>query len=414
MTFTAPAGDLPDLFDPVTIDDPYPAYGELRRLGPVYDERNQCWLLARHADVLAALHQPAALSSQGGYQTLMSGAIGPEHRRGRGSAIGLDDAIGSRVLIASDPPIHTELRRLVSRPFTRRAIAGWQPRVAALADQIVDQLADRACEEPIDFVAELAVPLPVTVIAEILDIPADRRDDFRRWSDALVGTLGGDADLDLARSDVAEMVAYFVDITDRRRTAPGEDLISAIAAPQPDGERLDPFEVVMFCVLLLVAGNETTTNLLGNLLEALWAHPDQAELLAQDPAAVPAAVEEALRFCGPVQALARRSTSTVDINGTRIPAEEDVLVLFAAANRDDQVFDRPDRFDLQRDTRDQIALGHGIHYCLGAHLARLETVEVLRALRDRRLRLAPAGPAQRTDSPVLRGFTRLPVIAAPA
>lgn len=404
---------VPDLFDPVTLADPFPAYAELRASGPVYDERNRCWLVARHADVLAALHQPSLFSSQGGYRSLMGGEIGPSDRRGRGSAVGFDQAIGARVLIASDPPTHTDLRRLVSRPFTRRAIAGWQPRVAVLADEVVGAFADKAAEGPVDLVDELAVPLPVTVIAEILGIPVERRDDFRRWSDALVGALSADADLEAARNDVAEMIAFFMEVTEQRRREPGDDLISAIAGPDDDGSTLEPFEVVMFCVLLLVAGNETTTNLLGNLVEALWDHPDQAQVLLDDPGAIRAAVEEGLRFCGPIQGLARRTTSSVMMGGVEIPADHDVLILFAAANRDGTVFDDAERFDLRRDTRDQVALGHGIHYCLGAHLARTETAEALRALRDRGVQLEPAGAAERTGSAILRGFRSLPVTVAP-
>jgi len=408
---TTTGASIPDLFDPVTSADPYPAYARLRAAGPVYDERNGCWLIARHADVLAALHQPTLFSSQGGYRSLMSGAIGPSDRRGRSSAIGFDQAIGSRVLIASDPPTHTELRRLVSRPFTRRAIASWEPRVAALADELVAAFVDKATAGPVDLVDELAVPLPVTVIAEILGIPAERRSDFRRWSDALVGTLSADVDLDAARSDIAEMVTFFIEVTERRRQDPADDLISAIAAPDDDGTRLEPFEVVMFCVLLLVAGNETTTNLLGNLVEALWDHPDQAHLVFNDPQAIGPAVEEGLRYCGPIQGLARRTTSRVAVGEVELPAGHDVLILFAAANRDSTVFDDPERFDLRRDTRDQVALGHGIHYCLGAHLARTETAETVRALRDHAVRLEPAGAAERTGSAILRGFTSLPVTA---
>jgi cytochrome P450 len=400
---------VPDLFDPANLADPYPAYAELRAAGPVYDEANGCWLIARHADVLAVLHQPSAFSSQGGYRSLMGGEIGPADRRGRGSAVGLDQAIGARVLIASDPPTHTDLRRMVSRPFTRRAIESWAPRVAALADELVGAFVAKAADGAVDLVDELAVPLPVTVIAEILGIPVERRDDFRRWSDALVGSLGADADLDIARSEIAEMVTFFIEVTEQRRSDPGDDLISAIAGPDDDGDHLEPFEVVMFCVLLLVAGNETTTNLLGNLVEALWDHPDQAQLLNDDPTAIRAAVEEGLRYCGPIQGLARRTTSPVVVGDVEIPADHDVLVLFAAANRDGAVFDDAERFDLWRDTRDQVALGHGIHYCLGAHLARTETAEALRALRDRGVRLEPEGAPVRTGSAILRGFSSLPV-----
>ena len=407
----APPG-LPDLFDPATIEDPFGAYAALRRTGPVYDERNGCWILARHRDVVEALHQPALLSSQGGFRALMGGSIGPPAARGRGAAVGLDEVIGSRVLIASDPPDHTKLRRLVSRPFTKGAMAAWRPRVAARAEEVIDQFVQRLDEGEADLVRDLAIPLPVLVIADVLAIPAERLADFRRWSDALVGTLGGDVDLVAARAEIQQMFEFFFDIAQRRRQDPGDDLISAIAAAEPDGEVLDPLEVVMFCVLLLVAGNETTTNLLGNLQEALWAHPEQAALLSSRPELVPGAIEEALRYCGPVQGLFRATTAPCTFGGVTIPADQIVMVLFAAANRDEHVFPAADTFQIERDSRDHVAFGHGVHYCLGAQLARLETAEVLRALSRRTVTLAPGGPASRTTNPILRGFTSLPVSRA--
>jgi len=401
--------DLPDLFDPATVEDPFEAYAALRRIGPVYDERNGCWILARHQDVIDALHQPALLSSQGGFRALMGGSIGPPSARGRGAAVGLDEVIGSRVMIASDPPDHTKLRRLVSRPFTKGAMASWQPRVAARAEEVIDQFVERLDSGDADLVRDLAIPLPVLVIADVLGIPGDRLADFRRWSDALVGTLGGDVDLVAARAQIQEMFEYFFEIAQLRRQDPGEDLISAIAVAEPDGEVLDPLEVVMFCVLLLVAGNETTTNLLGNLQETLWEHPDEAALLASRPELIPDAVEEALRYCGPVQGLFRATTAPCTFGGVTIPADQIVMVLFAAANRDEQVFDDADTYRIERDTREHVAFGHGIHYCLGAQLARLETTEVLLGLSRRRVRPAPAGTAIRSTNPILRGFTSLPV-----
>ena len=401
--------ELPDLFDPATIEDPFEAYASFRRIGPVYDERNSCWILARHHDVIEALHQPALLSSQGGFRALMGGSIGPPAARGRGAAVGLDELIGSRVLIASDPPDHTKLRRLVSRPFTRGAMAAWQPRVAARAEEVIDQFIDRLDGGDADLIRDLAIPLPVLVIADVLGIPAERMADFRRWSDALVGTLGGDVDLVAARAEIQQMFEFFLDLAQLRRQDPGDDLISAIAVAEPDGEALDPLEVVMFCVLLLVAGNETTTNLLGNLQEALWAHPDEAVLLASRPELVSVAIEEALRYCGPVQGLFRATTERCTFGTVTIPADQIVMVLFASANRDEQVFPAGDTFQIARDSRDHVAFGHGVHYCLGAQLARLETAEVLRGLSRRRVTLAPDGPASRTTNPILRGFTSLPV-----
>lgn len=234
-------------------------------------------------------------------------------------------------------------------------------------------------------------------------------DDFRRWSEALVGGLGGDLDLERSRAEIGEMFLFFSDAVERRRREPGEDLISAIAVAEPDGRQLQPIEVVMFCILLLVAGNETTTNLIGNHQEALWDHPDQAALLRERPELVDAAIEEALRYCGTVQGLFRRTTQACAIGGVGLPTDADVLVLFAAANRDETVFRDADRYWLERPNLDHVAFGHGIHYCLGAQLARLEVRAVLEALLRAGVDLQPAGTPRRTMNPVLRGFTQLPV-----
>jgi cytochrome P450 len=313
-------------------------------------------------------------------------------------------------MIASDPPDHTMLRRIVSRPFTKRRIAEWDEMARRLAATLVDDLVERVRDEgAADFTKELAIPLPVTLIAEILGIPPSQMADFRRWSDALVGSLAADIDVARVGADMAEMFGYFWSIAEERRQAPGDDLISAIAVATPDGEQLSTTEVVMFCVLLLVAGNETTTNLLGNLQHAFWDHPDQWRRVREDPSLTPAAVEEGLRFCGPVQGLFRRTTEAATVGGVEIPAQANVCVLFAAANRDETVFEDPERYVIGRPDGDHVAFGHGIHYCLGAQLARLETRVVLDTLASRGLDLQPAGPAVRTANTVLQGYTSIPV-----
>ena len=307
-------------------------------------------------------------------------APSPGARSDRGPAtrvaargIGLDRAFGSRVLIASDPPEHTMLRRIVSRGFTRRAMTDWETRAARLADDLVEQLTDRlGAHGEADFTRDVAIPLPVTLIAEILGIPAARMTEFRRWSEALIGALSNDVDIDQNGQDIAEMATYFTAVVEQRRVEPDDDLISAIAESTPDGEQLSSFEVVMFCILLLVAGNETTTNLLGNMLHAFWDHPDQWARLLDEPELAGAAVEEGLRYCGPVQGLFRQTTAPVVLGGAELPAGANVYVSFSAANRDERVFDEPDRFRLDRDAGAQVAFGHGIHFCLGAQLARME------------------------------------------
>jgi len=410
-TLTPPT--IPDLFSADVTADPYRAYRTLRELGPAFDEGNDLWILSRHADVLQALHQPTVFSSAGGYGQFMSGGIGPAGGSERAGVLGFDQMGGSRVMIASDPPDHTMLRRIVSRPFTKRRIAEWDEMARRLAATLVDDLIARVRDGgAADFTKELAVPLPVTLIAEILGIPPSQMADFRRWSDALVGSLAADIDVARVGADLAEMFRYFWTIAEERRQAPGDDLISAIAVATPDGEQLSTTEVVMFCVLLLVAGNETTTNLLGNLQHAFWDHPDQWRRLRDDPSLAAAAVEEGLRYCGPVQALFRRTTQDCVLGGAEIPAEANVGVLFAAANRDESVFEDPDRYVIGRPGGEHVAFGHGIHYCLGAQLARLETRVVIEALAERGIDLAPGGPSVRTANTVLQGYTSIPVTTA--
>ncbi len=412
MSTTTPP-TIPDLFSAAATEDPYPGYCTLRQLGPVHDERNDLWILARHADVLHALHQPTVFSSAGGFAEFMSGGIGPAGGSERAGVLGFDQIGGARVMIASDPPDHTMLRRIVSRPFTKRRIAEWDEMARRLAATLVDELIDRIRSDgDADFTTALAIPLPVTLIAEILGIPPSQMQDFRRWSDALVGSLAADIDVARVGADMAEMFQYFWAIAEERREAPGDDLISAIAVATPDGEQLSTTEVVMFCVLLLVAGNETTTNLLGNLQHAFWDHPDQWRRVRDDRSLTPAAVEEGLRYCGPVQGLFRRTTEEATVGGVAIPAASNVCVLFASANRDEDVFDDPDRYLIGRPDGDHVAFGHGIHYCLGAQLARLETRVVLDTLIDRGVDLEPSGPAVRTANTVLQGYKSIPVTTA--
>src|SRR3546814_14756009 len=216
--------------------------------------------------------------------------------------------------------------------------------------------------------------------------------DFRRWSDALVGTLAAEIDVAGVGADLAEMSAFVFTVAEQRLRDPEDDLISAIAAATADGEQLSTMEVVLFCILLLVAGNETTINLLGNLQHAFWDHPDQWRRLRDDPSLAAAAVEAGLRFCGPVQALFRRTTQDCVLGGVDIPAEANVGVLFAAANRDEAVFEDPDRYVIGRPGGEHGAFGHGIHYSLGSTLARPAPRVVPEAPARRAFAMPPGGP----------------------
>ena len=228
----------------------------------------------------------------------------------------------------------------------------------------------------------------------------------------VVGALAASVDLERVGADLLEMSQFFSEVVGARRQDPGDDLISAIAAATPDGEQLSQIEVVLFSILLLVAGNETTTNLLGNLQHALWDHPSEWATVRSHPEQAVDAVEEGLRYCGPVQGLFRQVTEAYRLGDVVLPAKAVVYVSFAAANRDESVFEAADSFKLNRDSREHVALGHGVHYCLGAQLARLETRVVLEELARRDLDLVPHGAPTAMGNAVLRGYSSIPVALA--
>ena len=397
-------------FSAAVMADPYPWYERLRAESPVhYDEHDDLWVISRYDDVLHVLRDPATFSSAAGMSDLL---VGGYVGRRRAPEFVLDLA-GMRLLIASDPPDHTVLRRLVSKAFTPREIMALEPRIRALTEAMVDDLIDAG--DGADLVTQLAYPLPVIVIAELLGIPGERRDDFKRWSDDLVGALSGTWDPSRGQFSGVEMFMYFSEVVAERTRKPGEDLISLLVARGRDGEAaLDPMEIVLFCALLLIAGNETTTNLIGNGAQALFDHPDQARRLRDSPSLVPAAVEEALRYDAPVQALFRATTAGVRIGDVEIPAHARVMVLFASANRDESHFPDAGRFVVDRNPSEHLGFGSGIHLCIGAPLARLEARVVAETMLRRVRRLEPTGDPSRVESFILRGFTSLPVRATPA
>jgi cytochrome P450 len=385
--------------------DPYPFYAELRERAPVhYLPDEDLWVLTRYDDVAAALRDPGTFSSQAGMSDLMLGA----GRSAEAVPDFLADMIGRRVLIAVDPPDHHVLRRLTAKVFTPRAISELEGRIRELTELLVDDLIDAG--ESGDVVTQLACPLPVVVIAELLGIPSERRADFKRWSDSLVGALSGSLNVSAMQADSTEMFMFFSEALTERTRNPRDDLISLlITRGKDESAALGPVEIILFCILLLIAGNETTTNLIGNGLQALWDHPDQARLIANDPSLIPTAVEETLRYDSPVQALFRGTTAEATLpSGGVIPADARVMVAFGAANRDADHFPAADTFMADRTPNDHLAFGAGIHFCLGAPLARLEARVVAETLHRRARRIVPAGEPERVDSFILRGFTRLP------
>jgi cytochrome P450 len=315
-------------------------------------------------------------------------------------------------MITNDPPIHTRLRKLVNKSFTPRMIDAFASRIQTIVDELLDAAAQK---HHFDLIDDYAIPLPVRVIAEILGVEPERRDDFKRWSDDVVHFVGGAAhgkDREQLRQSWEEFRDYFAATIGARRREPRDDIITVLVHASDGQDELTELEILNFCQLLLVGGNETTTNLIANAALALTHHPEQWQKLRQHPEFVPSMVEEVLRYDSPIQLIYRTTTREVEIDGTTIPADSKVALLWASANRDAAEFPEPDRFDVTRTPNRHLSFGSGIHYCLGAALARLEvrttTATILRRMPY--MRLAPNGETARMDNPLLRGLTRFPMV----
>ncbi len=393
--------------DPAVQVDPYPYYAALRREGAVtYLPDDDLWVVPRFEDVWHIVRDPESYSSKA-LQALAVGAVSA--RTGARPDIRELDAKMPDSLIASDPPDHTRLRRLVSRPFTPRAINILAEEVRTICEDVVEDLLLAGERGEADLVQQVNFPLPVLVIAAALGIPSERRDDFKRWSNALVGRLDGQPLSDAAMGDMVEMAAYFGEVVQERAADPGDDLISWIVqGSQASGEPLEARDLVSFCSLLLIAGNETTTNLLGNAFSAFFENPEQFERVKQVDDLGPV-VEEVLRYDSPVQGILRLTNHELQVADATIPPDAVVMILFGSANRDERRWPDPDRFDVDREQIDHLGFGSGIHLCLGAHLARLEATIALDVLRTRLGRIEPRAPATRFGSSILRGLTSMPV-----
>jgi cytochrome P450 len=402
---------LPTLFnpyDPQYIADPHTFFARLREAAPVQRATlpygQVVWLLTGYADVESASADPRLVKDP-------RNALSPDDLA-RMPAPAKETRYLRSHMLRHDPPDHTRLRRLVAKAFTPRMVEQLRPRVQAIAEALLDAVAGRG---EMDLIDDYAFPLPITVIAEMLGIPPADRGQFRDWSDVLVRTAPPHP-IGPAAVEAAEGLGRYLEARfEERRRAPAEDLITGLLQAEEAGDKLGKEELQGMVYLLLVAGHETTTNLIGSGVLALLQHPDQLARLRSDPALLPPAVEELLRFCAPVvTSTLRYAAEDVTLGGVVIPKGGMVLMVIAAANRDPTRFPNADALDITRADNKHLAFGHGIHYCLGAPLARLEGEialgTLLRRMPDLRLGVAPEALTWRSPHLVLRGLVKLPVV----
>jgi cytochrome P450 len=347
-------------------DDPFPAIHRLRDEAPVHETPIGSWRLSRYTDCVRLLRE------------VRCGV-----RRRDGSLPRRDDSAGpAEFMLQQDPPNHTRLRKLVSKAFTPRAVESWRPRVRAIVDE---RLGPALAAGEMDVVADLALPVPATLICELLGVPVSDRDRFTVWTaDATHGLAGNLAPPEVqqrARDAALALAGYFTALIEERRKRLTDDLLSVLIRAEEQGDRLTPSELIVQSIGLLIAGFETTIGLIGNGAAAFARHPEQRERVRANPTLVPNAVEECLRFDGPIGMTIRVLHEDAEFGGRRIPADREVLAILWGANRDPAVFPDPDRFDVARpNAREHLAFGGGTHLCLGAHLARMEAQEALGAL----------------------------------
>ncbi len=389
---TAPTATATTLMTPECNANPYPEYDRLRAQSPIYYGNEDMhggpgamWGLLRYEDVYGALADHETFSSvQTGGQSSGSGM--------------------RLVLLNDDPPRHTRFRKLVNKAFTPRRIRELEPWLQTVVNELLEEVRGGEME----VVQNYTMPLPVMAIAELLGIPREEYQTFKQWTDDALGVHPRTPEE--RQQSTQEMMAYFGQMAAARREHGAEDLITALVEAEIEGEALEDWEVLGFCMLLLIAGNETTTNLMGNTIAFLSQRPDLWAQLREDRSLIPQLIEEMLRYESPVQVLFRRTTRDVELNGVTIPAEQRVGVFYGAANRDPEEWDEPDEFVLERDLHAHVGFGHGTHYCLGSPLARAEARITLNTWLDRFAAIEPtAPPVWQTGTGVVLGYTSLPV-----
>ncbi|GAA1690791.1 cytochrome P450 [Fodinicola feengrottensis] len=399
MTVTEPAAEL---FSDSYWKNPYPTYDFLRAEQPVHEatlpEGGTAWLVTRYEDVKAAFLD-ARLSKD--YRWTL-----PEEMR---AAAPIANVGGGAMMILTDPPDHTRLRKLVVKAFTVRRINGLRPGVEAIAERLLDELSSHVVDGRVDLLDHYAVSLPVEVICELLGVPAADRPSFSAWSATMV-----DENPQSDKHEAgANLGAYLSELIERKRAEPDGALLSALIEVSDSGDRLSPGELVAMAMMLLIAGHETTANLIGNGMLGLLTHPEQRDRLLADPALLPAAVEEFLRWDSPVHnAPIRFAAEDVRIGDAVIPAGAMVILSTGSANRDSDKFADPSRLDPDRDTSGHLSFGHGLHFCLGASLARMEGQVAIGALLRRFPAISLAVPAQdllHRRSTLVHGLRELPV-----
>ncbi len=384
------------LVDREMFGNPYPVYQALREHSPVHyvsipanpssgiDRPIWAWGLLKYHDVYTALRDHETFSSE----SPVAGQFGPP-----------------LVLIQDDPPRHTRFRRIVNKAFTLKRVEALEPWITRIADELLEHIGNQET----DMVEAFTVPLPMRVIARLLGIPEEDYATFKRWSDAFLSTVS--ADRNDRMQNVQDMVAYFGQMAVARRTEGADDLITALVEAEIEGESLQDWEILGFCILLLIAGNETTTNLLSNLLNLLVDRPDLWQQLRNDRSLVETVIEETLRYESPVQRLFRMATRDLEFSGVNIAKGDRITIFYGAANRDAAEFPNPDEFRLDRSLRNHVAFGMGIHYCLGAPLARAEARIALNTFLDRfpHLTRGVAPAIRQTATPIVFGFSQLPL-----